>query len=114
MGNEENVGIGVGWSNQLSDGAKEAVRAAGGFCHRQPSVVTLQVQGPPSAVAGANGERLPGAPQMVRMSGFGLCQKDLCPLWSTRENACLDRVVLNTTVEVNRVRRASLSGNPCS
>lgn len=42
----------------------------GGFCHRMPLAIPMPVQGPL------------GQTDMLIISGFGECQKELCPKWT--------------------------------
>lgn len=74
-------GMQLGWGEPLSEEGRQQIKRLGGFCHRQPSTVP------------AGGQTPMGQQQMIRMSGFGLCQRELCPLWLADPGVCLDRAV---------------------
>ncbi len=57
------------FASELPQEAQNTILERGGFCHRLPLVAPIPVQG------------ALGQPDMVVISAFGMCQKNLCPKW---------------------------------
>lgn len=81
----------ISFANIVPPDGVQKTLAAGGFCHRLPMVSPMPVQGPL------------GQPDMLVLSGFGSCQKALCPKWDG------SRCVEAEPAHVERLRMAEMA-----
>jgi hypothetical protein len=71
----------IGYPEPLSPEDILAIKGRGGFCHRAP-------WNAPTGVQSAISQEM----NLLVLNGFGLCQKDLCPMWYAETKVCLERL----------------------
>ena len=81
----------ISHANAVPPEGAQKVLALGGFCHRLPMVAPMPTQGPLGQV------------DMLVLSGFGQCQKGLCPKWDGSK--CVEA----EPAHVERIRMAEMA-----
>jgi hypothetical protein len=64
---------------ELPEELRQQIKESGGFCHRLPWTAPVPTGGGVVASQGSG---------IAVMSGFGRCQRTLCPLWDDETDRC--------------------------